>query len=601
MIFKPKKYNMMDILGVLFTSTPIYSTVIITAKIIDGLIPSLQIVATAAFIDKAIFILTTGGMWAGIIPYLGILISLITYEQISHQLLKFVNVRMKLNLKEKLRIGLLEKRASLKYNYIENKESWDLISRVCTDPESKFIDGFAGITNTISIVIRVGGMFLILITHIWWAALLIVALSIPLFILAGKSGKATYETDREVTATRRKYEYLGDVLTGRDEVEERTLFGYTENINNSWWLEYEHARKKILKTTTKWFLRTSTGGIISYIIPILVVIILLKPVVTGVISLGMFMSLVNAVFSLVNVMSWQLNYIANVMARTVEYLKDFTEFMGFKHEIGALDTPSEIIPDFESLEFRNVSFKYPHTDLLILDNLTFKIKKGRHYAIVGINGAGKTTITKLITGLYSEYRGKILINNRDINEFKQSELKALCGVIYQDFARYYISVKDNIALGRINEINHLKEGGKTEQINSAVAIMELDEVISTLPNGIETPLGKIDSDGVDLSGGQWQKVAMARGIINKAPLRILDEPTAALDPVSESRIYQQFEEISKGGTTIFISHRMGSTKLADEILVLDQGHLLEKGNHNELIKLNGLYASMYESQKGWYK
>ncbi|MBW9158790.1 ATP-binding cassette domain-containing protein [Clostridium tagluense] len=229
--------------------------------------------------------------------------------------------------------------------------------------------------------------------------------------------------------------------------------------------------------------------------------------------------------------------------------------------------------------------------------MSFVIEHGKHYAFVGSNGAGKTTITKLITGLYDEYEGDILIDGNNIREYSQSYLKALCSVVYQDFAKYYISFKDNLSIGRINGI---KNKGNDILIQDAVSTMSLNDVIESLPHGMDTPLGKIKSKGVDVSGGQWQRIAMARAIISPSPLRILDEPTAALDPISESNIYEKFEEISRGGTTIFISHRLGSTKLSDEIFVLGNGQVVESGNHNELISKNGVYTEMYESQKGWY-
>ena len=172
----------------------------------------------------------------------------------------------------------------------------------------------------------------------------------------------------------------------------------------------------------------------------------------------------------------------------------------------------------------------------------------------------------------------------------------MLSIVNQDFAKYYITVRDNIALGDVNHI----ESDSDWRVNRAIDQVGLAAAVEKLPQGIHTPLGKIKADGQDVSGGEWQRIAMARAIANPAPLRILDEPTAALDPVSESELYQEFERISRGKTTIFISHRLGSTKLADEIFVIDEGRVLEQGTHQELIALNGEYARMYESQRSWY-
>jgi len=180
-------------------------------------------------------------------------------------------------------------------------------------------------------------------------------------------------------------------------------------------------------------------------------------------------------------------------------------------------------------------------------------------------------------------------------------------VVYQDFAKYYISLKDNIMLGDVAGIHESIEKNLKSETTADSKILDaaknagLDELITELKSGLDTPLGKILEHGQDISGGQWQRVAIARSLISRAPLKILDEPTAALDPISESRVYSEFEKLMQGKTTIFISHRLGSTKLADEILVIDDGHIIERGTHDTLLMEDGQYAQMFEAQRGWYQ
>lgn len=192
----------------------------------------------------------------------------------------------------------------------------------------------------------------------------------------------------------------------------------------------------------------------------------------------------------------------------------------------------------------------------------------------------------------------IYLNGKSISEFNQSKLKAFFALVYQDFAKYYIKLSDNISIGNVNEM--YKENAVSE-IQKAAERTRLSALIEKLPQGMDTPLGKIKEGGQDVSGGEWQRIAMARALINPAPLLILDEPTAALDPISESRVYEEFEQISRDKTTIFISHRLGSTKLADEIFVIGDGHVIEKGTHEQLMEIDGVYAGMYENQRSWYK
>ncbi|MDO5717079.1 MAG: ATP-binding cassette domain-containing protein [Tissierellia bacterium] len=222
------------------------------------------------------------------------------------------------------------------------------------------------------------------------------------------------------------------------------------------------------------------------------------------------------------------------------------------------------------------------------------MEKGKHYAFVGSNGAGKSTIIKMLTGQYTDYEGQILIDGKDIQTLSQSQLKSLFSVIYQDFSQYEISLKDNILLGDLAKTH------RDEEVTGALTQAGLRELVEELPNGIETTLGRIDHSGMDVSGGQWQKIVFARSIMSPAPIKILDEPTAALDPLSENRLYLQYKEIMKGKTTIFISHRLASTKLADKIFVIDNGVIVQRGQYEELVTREGIYRDMFEEQSRWY-
>jgi len=586
-----------EIITIPFKLAPGYSIIIALQKLFQGLIPTFQLIAIAKFLDVAIGIFK--GLYSKneIITLLVILTILIAFEWISEQLVGFLEVKLELRLREKLRVMIIEKSAKLKYKYIENKETWDLISRISEKPESQFRTAYINLLDTIELVIKVLGLMVVLINAVWWAALLIILISIPSFYLSIKSGKANYDAFRDTAKYRRECDYIGEVLTGREAGDERALFQYTNELNKRWINLYEKVRKFEQKIELKWFMKMKLGGIITALLSMIIVLILLGPVKSGLLTVGMFISITNSLFYIIKIMSWKLTNCTEELVKNKEYLKDLATFMQLEDSTEAINKPSIDSVKMKELEFRNVSFRYPDTERYILKDLSFIIEAGKHYSFVGINGSGKTTITKLITGLYDEFEGEILINGVDIKEYNQSDLKSLTSVVYQDFARYSISIRDNIALGNVAILdNKLNE----DEINRAIRIVEIDDFIEKLDNGIETNLGKIKSGGIDLSGGQWQRIAMARSIVSNASLRILDEPTAALDPLSESNIYEKFEEISKGQTTIFISHRLGSTKLADEIFVIDNGCIVEKGNHEELININGKYANMYESQRSWY-
>lgn len=594
MRLESKNYNAGDIIKIPFKFAPAQATLIAIQKLLDGLVPILQILATAKFLDIAILIFKQEKDIKDIVMPLLFVILLLAYDWISTQLSKFAEVQIKNRLRGEFRVNIVEKIATLRYKYIESQDSWDLISRVIKEPEVQCTKAYISSLDMIAMILKITGILVVLFIQVWWSAVLIVLISVPLFFIALKSGKETYEANREVEKNKRKVKYLEEVLNGREAVEERTLFGYSDKINNQWHKEFETARKHELKVSLKWYVNMKTGGVIIAILSVLIVLILIGPVTSGILSIGMFMSIVNSVFELIQYLAWSLPEYGDNLAKNKEYLVDLTNFLKLEGDEGYLLRPAKEVSKLKSLEFRNVSFKYPGTEKYILKDMSFVIEEGRHYAFVGANGAGKTTITKLITGLYEDFEGEILINGKSIKTYRQDQLKAMCSVVYQDFARYCISFRDNILLGDINSFDNL------DNMNKAIETVELQDVVGGLPLGISSNLGKIKNDGVDLSGGQWQRIAMARGIVSPASIRILDEPTAALDPISESNVYEKFEEISRGQTTIFISHRLGSTKIADEIFVIGDGAIVESGSYEELMKRNGVYTKMYESQRSWY-
>ncbi len=250
-------------------------------------------------------------------------------------------------------------------------------------------------------------------------------------------------------------------------------------------------------------------------------------------------------------------------------------------------------PFKKGIEFRNVSFSYPNTDRKILDGISLNIHAGETLAIVGKNGAGKTTLVKLITRMYDPSEGDIHLENVPVHHYHLDDLRSQMSVVDQDFLKYQLSVKENIGLGNVDRLSEL------EQIKAAAEKAGAD-FIDKLPHGYKTRLSREFEGGTDLSGGQWQKIALARALIRDAQLLILDEPTAALDVRSEADIYARFQELTKEKTTVLISHRLSTVRLADRILVLDGGKLREEGTHDELMKDNGLYARLYTLQAEHY-
>ena len=596
MTLSQKPYKALDAIRLAFQASPLCVPLHIGLSFIHALMPTAATaLVTANFVDTATAILQGTRPHHDIyLPLILLLLVLGVFTTIG-SVIQLVGARIQLNLQRKLKPAVVEKHATLEFRHIENAESWELISRVSRDPVKSIMDGFGAFMGFMQIVLSVAAVLVLIVTQVWWAALVIIAFSAPMFWLSMRAGKKNYQAGRDAEKFNRRTEYLDEVLTGRDNIDERTLFGYGAEVSKRWKEQYEAGRLLQLRVTLKMFLITKGSSMILSLIALLVALTLISPVVTGQMSAGMFMGIVGAVFGMINQLGWQMSWTLESISRVGEYMKDMTAFVALGGAQGASDSPDVEPIAFQTLEFRNVRFKYPSGERAILEGLSFTLTGGRHYAFVGKNGAGKTTIMKLLTGLYSEYEGEILINGVELRQYPSGTLKALFSVVYQDFAKYYIPLKDNILLGDVAEPD------RDSRVQAAATQAGLDETIAELKNGLETPLGKILDGGQDLSGGQWQRVAIARSLISRAPVKILDEPTAALDPISESRVYSEFEKLMKGKTTVFISHRLGSTKLADEILVIDDGRIVERGTHGDLMAVGGQYAEMFEAQRGWYQ
>jgi len=567
----------------------------------NAALPALKVAASASFIDTAIHIAQKNEGNRNIyIPLFSIALLLI-YELLTSGLRNILTQKLLLRLRETLSVQIVEKQAKLTYRFVEDNETWGLITRISTNaegftekPEERISNGYSGLLETFSIIVSFVSVVSIVAMYTPWVAVFLVALCIPLFTVAFKNGKKQYDTVKNNTENIRRHSYLFKLLTLREFVEERSLFGYVEYFMKQHTHYFEAGRKIFIHMRLQWTVHQKTVGLIMGVALCAVFVTLLEPVSSGVMSAGVMIALVQAIITMTTSVSSRLVSLIFELSNNREFMKDLTSFSALEETEGAIEMPVRG-QALEKLEFKNVSFRYPKTENDILRNVSFTIEKGKHYSFVGANGAGKTTITKLITGLYDNYEGEICINGEELRSISGNRLKGYAVCVFQDFARYQISLKDNIAAGAVGETDIDK------RVEEAVHAVGLEETIAQMPFGIHQQLGKIAADGQDISGGQWQRIAIARAAVSTAPLRILDEPTASLDPISESKVYEQFERLSQGISTIFISHRLGSTKLADVIFVISDGTISEQGSHESLMEKKGLYAEMYESQRSWYQ
>jgi ATP-binding cassette subfamily B protein len=592
-MLKAKKYGFFDYIRIPSTVAPVYFMGIIILRAISALIPSARIFILSDFIDTANRIFNHEAEIDAIYPALLLYAATVAYSHVYGTFLGFINTRMNMKLTLTFKEQVLAKRASLEYRYIEDDKTWDLINRAAGDPQGKILSGFGSVLDLVFMLVQAGSIIAVLASYVWWAAIPSIITAIPMYIISVKRGKKDYEENKEAQKHSRRSWIYGGLLVYRDNVEERSMFSYSARVDEEWYGLFEKARKIRNRLQVMYFLKMRISSGLTLISTVLVVGLMLVPLSEGTISIGIFTSLATACGTIVGMAGWQLSNLIYSFTNTKEYLKDLTEFSMLAETEGALDKPSRESTEIKKIEFHNVTFNYPGVEQVILKDLSMTLYGDKHYSFVGRNGAGKTTITKLLTGLYTNYTGDILINDKNLKEYTQAELKGLFSVVYQDFARYEVSLRDSIGLGNVN-------GCDDGVIEKSVETVGLNDEVNRFKDGLDTPLGKTRTDGTDVSGGQWQRIALARTLVSPCPVHILDEPTAALDPISERNVYELFGRVSKGMMTIFITHRLGAARLADEILVLEDGGIVEQGSHDSLMEKGGLYAQMFEAQRSWY-
>ncbi|HVN20850.1 MAG TPA: ABC transporter ATP-binding protein [Dongiaceae bacterium] len=428
-----------------------------------------------------------------------------------------------------------------------------------------------------------------------WLLLLLIAGVIPAFIGETHFAFLGYAKNFRQTPIRRQLDYLRVLGGSKEAAKELKLFGLRDFLTGRFKIladqvydeDISLARRKVMAGSLLSMIGTA-GYYSAYVYAV-------WRTVTGVFSLGTLVLLANAIRDASSNLQQTFSTLSTIADQAL-FLTDLIAFFEMKptirSKVGALPAPRPIRQGFE---FRNVSFRYPGSPRLVLNKLNFHLRPGERVALIGENGEGKTTIVKLLTRLYDPFEGQVLLDGIDLREYDLDDLYREIGVIFQDFMRYEMTARENIAVGRIEHISDLSLLQQSAQKSMAA------DVLRKLPLGFEQMLGRRFDGGVDLSGGEWQKLALARAYLREAQVLILDEPTSALDARSEYEVFKRFAELTEGKMALFISHRFSTVRMADRIVVLEKGQIAEEGNHEELTNLGGRYAEMFELQAASYR
>jgi len=425
--------------------------------------------------------------------------------------------------------------------------------------------------------------------------LLLVAGVVPAFLGESHFAFLGYAKNFRQTPIRRQLDYLRVLGGSKEAAKELKLFGLREFLVGRFTRLSDQIYREDVSLARRRLIAGSLLSVIGTAGYYGAYVFVIWRTVAGRLTIGSLTFLSGAILQASSNIQQIFSTLSGIADQAL-FLTDLIAFFEMQPQIrskpNALPAPRPIQRGFE---FRNVSFSYPGSPRLILDRLNFHLRPGERVALIGENGQGKTTIVKLMTRLYDPVDGQILLDGIDLREYQLEDLYREIGVIFQDFMRYEMTARENIAVGRIEEANNLP------LLHTAAKKSMADEVIGRLPREYDQMLGRRFDGGVDLSGGEWQKVALARAYLRDAQVLILDEPTAALDARSEYEVFQRFAELTMGKMALFISHRFSTVRMADRIVVLENGNIAEDGNHDELTHLGGRYAEMFELQAASYR
>ncbi len=453
-----------------------------------------------------------------------------------------------------------------------------------------------------STIITLISYIIILATELWWAALVMVAVSVPSAIINFHYRRKNFQYMRSRSKDRRQMNYYSDLMVNKDMAKEVRMFGLADTFIGRYretFDRYYIGIRKLILRENMWHVIIT---IVSAVVNCLFYAWFAYLVVTGEHQIGDYSLYTGALGAVAGQVGALITTSAGIYEGTL-FIDNLTSFLAEEKTVVPVTPEGEPIAEprkvnhgaAHTIEFRHVSFIYPGTERKVLDDVNLLIRPGETLVLVGLNGAGKTTLLKLLTRLYDPTEGTILLDGEDIRSYDVDDLYSMYGIIFQDFGKYAVSVSENIRFGDI------RKEVSDEAIRTAAAEADATDYIGHLPGGFDTPLMRIfEEDGIELSIGQWQKLAIARAFYSDSDVLILDEPTASLDPMAEQEIFNQFDRLRADKTTIFVSHRLSSATVASKIAVLEYGKLIEEGDHRTLMQKRGRYYELFSTQAKRY-
>lgn len=581
------KKQIKEILSMVWKYNRIWGGIKLLNAVLLAVLVPINTILFQKIIDDILILLRHKQITTGMYLEFGLFVAALLLDVILTSFDKCIEIRFDMKMTDGLERDIIQKYKNLDYSCYEKSATYDIISRISKNPGEKLKLIYWKIIEIIKILISLVGLVLVFQQASNLLIVIFILFLIPMLYENYKAGSLWYELYAKQTIDERKVAYYERLLTSKTSLIELIIYQATDYIKSLWEKQSEKMLKEkdaTLQNVEKALLKKSLFATLWYIC---CTGILIHSVMTGHISVGLFIALFNTTLSIVGTITSLLETFGDFSKeiKEVSYISSFFELKNTESRTGHIDHP------IHRIRFEHVSFAYPNSEKEVLHDANFEIDLSCSTALVGENGSGKTTIIKLLCGLYRPTKGRIMIDDQDLNKLSSQEIGKLIKVVFQDFYQYELTVRENIGFGNLGELD------RDDKLNNALELVNLKDVKDL---GLDRNLGKLEMDGVDLSKGQWQRLAVSRLFLTDTAYVILDEPTASMDPVSEYKMYQLFCSLMKSRGSLMISHRLASAKMADHILVLKHGNIIEQGNHDDLMKNQGIYYTLFCKQAEWY-
>lgn len=567
--------------------------------LVAALLPATQAWVGKLIID-AIVSATRQGMEPGaglrfVLPYLALEFALLLISSTGSQMRSLLDRILQSQLTNHVNSLIIRKAISLDLQFFEDPIFYDMLQNARRQADTSALNIVNSSLQMVQQVITLISLVVLIVRFSPWLAVIVFVSAIPAFLSQSQYAERAFRAISRRAPEARLLNYLEMLLTGNDTIKEVKLFGLGQpllrryqELFTQFYLEDRAIAERRTLAGLGWGLLSNLAYYGSYAWIVL-------RTVAGQITLGdmtMFLGIFRQSQNSIRGLLDSLN-------RLYESNLFLDNLMAYLKLQPLLTTPADGLtapaPIAHGIEFRHVSFRYPGSDADVLRDINLHIRPGERIALVGLNGAGKTTLIKLLTRLYDPTEGEVLLDGVDLRAYDLTSLHQRFGVIFQDFVRYQFTVRENIGFGQVDSLD---DRGR---IQAAADRGGASSIIENLPQGYETMLGRRWEKGQELSGGQWQKIALARAFMRKAEVLVLDEPTSALDAEAEYEVFRRFGELMEGRIAVLISHRFSTVRMADRIVVLSAGKIIELGSHAELIQLDGAYARLFNLQAEGYR